>query len=152
MMKLNIFVSVAVLAAVLGNARALTKEELGVIESDMIAHVKKCGEQFGVSDEEIKAAKEKKDIDGIDPCLIGCVFKSTKLINDEGVFDPKVALEHSEKYLSSDDDKAKFKDIADDCAKVNDESVSDGKEGCERAKLLLSCFAKHKDELRPSRR
>nr|APY22693.1 odorant binding protein 26 [Cnaphalocrocis medinalis] len=152
MMKFNLLLTFGVLAAVLSNARALTKEELETIQKDMLVHVKACSEKFGVSIDEIKAAKEKHDIEGMDPCLIGCVFKSTKLVNDEGMYDPDVAIEDSNKYLSSDDDKAKFKDIANDCAKVNDEDVSDGKEGCERSKLLLGCFAKHKSELMPEAR
>nr|QIJ45744.1 odorant binding protein [Glyphodes pyloalis] len=140
------------IALIGGCGAALTKEEFANIEADMIAHVKKCGDKFGLSDDDLKDMKEKADIDGVDPCLIGCVFKSLKLINDDGVYVPEVIAEESEKYLSNAEDKAKFKEIASACATVNDEEVSDGKEGCERAKLLLACFAKHKDELHPSRR
>ncbi|KAL0828876.1 hypothetical protein ABMA28_003782 [Loxostege sticticalis] len=133
-----------VLAAAISSARALTPEELTKIEGDMLVHVQDCAKKFDVDESDLKKAKEEENIDGVDPCLIGCVFKNIKLVNDKGLYDPDVAIESSKSYLSDDADKAKFAEIAKDCASVNDESVSDGEDGCERSKLLLVCFGKHK--------
>ncbi|XP_063828910.1 uncharacterized protein LOC135078239 [Ostrinia nubilalis] len=141
-----------VLAAAISSTKALTSEELLKIEADMLVYVKDCADKFSVSDDDLKEAKEKENIDNISPCFLACVFKNANLINDKGLYDPEVVTgKLSDKYLSNDEDKAKMAEIAKDCTKVNDESVSDGAEGCERAKHLLGCLAKHKDALKGGR-
>ncbi|KAH9636883.1 hypothetical protein HF086_010664 [Spodoptera exigua] len=83
-------------------------------------------------------------------CLVLCVVAvslSGVHINDKGEYDADKALEKLKKFVSNEDDYAKFAEIGKKCASVNEKSVSDGEAGCERAALLTSCFLEHKSEV-----
>lgn len=47
----------------------------------MLVHVQDCAKKFDVDESDLKKAKEEENIDGVDPCLIGCVFKNIKLVS-----------------------------------------------------------------------
>ncbi|XP_013191566.1 uncharacterized protein LOC106135739 [Amyelois transitella] len=146
-MSVRFVLCLAVVAVALSGVVTLTPEEESSIRGHLREFVNECSKEYGISEEQLKTAKENKNVDGIEPCAIGCVYKKAKFINDQGLYDVDKAKEISAKYVNSEDDRKKFAEIADDCSAVNDESVSDGDKGCERAKLLLSCMFKHKDAI-----
>ncbi|XP_059062285.1 uncharacterized protein LOC131855078 isoform X2 [Achroia grisella] len=126
--------------------QALTNEELEKIHASMLKFVEECSEEHGVSVDELKAAKESGNVDSIEPCIIGCVFKKASFIDDDGKFLSDKVKEHSKEYLSQEDDQTLFGTIVDKCASANDEEVTDGDPGCVRSKLVLECFIKNKGE------
>ncbi|RVE46997.1 hypothetical protein evm_008381 [Chilo suppressalis] len=139
------------LAAAL-SVKALTKEELDHIKEATLMHFNECNKDFNVSEDDIKAAETQKNMDKIDACLIGCMMKRSHLLDGEGKFDTEKAIELSKSFMKSEDDQKKFAEVVAECAKVNDEPVSDGANGCERSKMVLVCLAKHKAEFVPARR
>ncbi|KAH9632780.1 hypothetical protein HF086_015979 [Spodoptera exigua] len=68
-------------------------------------------------------------------------------LDSKGLYDAETGLGKLKKFVKDEDEFAKFEDIAKKCLKVNDESVSDGEAGCDRAKLVLGCFLEHKVEM-----
>ncbi|XP_053608370.1 uncharacterized protein LOC128674083 [Plodia interpunctella] len=146
-MSLRLVLSLAFVAVAFSKVLALSDEEKAAIHGSVLKFVQECSTEYNISEEKLKEAKEKKSTEGIEPCAIGCVFKKAKFINDQGLYEPERAKEIGAKYVNAEEDRKKYAEIADECASVNDESVSDGDKGCERAKLLLACMAKHKDAL-----
>ncbi|KAL4711164.1 hypothetical protein ACJJTC_009535 [Scirpophaga incertulas] len=132
-----------------GGVKAVSKEEIHMIEEVMHMHFHECNKQYGVSDDDLKAVKEQKNINLLDPCLIGCVFKKANLISDNGIFTEKKLIEDVKKYLMNEEDQTKAIEVINKCLSVNDAEVSDGDQGCERAKLLMICFVKNKNHLIP---
>ncbi|CAH2258892.1 jg12575 [Pararge aegeria aegeria] len=130
----------------------LSDEERTKIHAALIPFVAECSKEYGVSEENIKEAKESGQLGKIDPCLMACVFQKIKLIDEKGLFDSNAAVELVQKYISSEDDQSKLVEIIEKCKSVNDEEVSDGEKGCERARLLFECSIPFKDAFVKSRR
>ncbi|XP_026731022.1 general odorant-binding protein 19d-like isoform X2 [Trichoplusia ni] len=77
-------------------------------------------------------------------CWIACVFKKTNLIDSKGMYDVTTTLSMFEN--DHEDDPAKqesSKKLLEKCKMVNDETVDDGEEGCDRSVLLYKCFIEH---------
>ncbi|CAG4996594.1 unnamed protein product [Parnassius apollo] len=140
-----VFLFIGLIAASLRNVRAFTKEEISTIESAMRPFVMDCGKEYGVSEEEIKKAKESGNIDSFDPCLFACFMKKIELINDKGEFDAEKATEMTKKFIVDEEAQNKIMEVIDKCGSVNEQSVADDK-GCERAALLVKCFEPLKDQ------
>ncbi|XP_022826721.1 general odorant-binding protein 28a-like [Spodoptera litura] len=126
---------------------AVTEEEKEAFREAMAPIIAECSEEHGVSEADIKAAKESASADNIKPCFLGCVMKKIEVLDAKGLYDAETGLGKLRKFVKDDDEFAKFEDIAKKCLKVNDESVSDGEAGCDRAKLVLGCFIEHKVEM-----
>lgn len=126
---------------------AVSEEEKEAFREAMAPIIAECSEEHGVSEADIKAAKEAASADGIKPCFLGCVMKKIEVLDSKGLYDAETGLGKLKKFVKDEADFAKFEDIAKKCLKVNEESVSDGEEGCERAKLILGCFIDHKVEM-----
>ncbi|CAH2090295.1 unnamed protein product [Euphydryas editha] len=85
-------------------------------------------------------------------CLLACAYKKWGSINSKGLYDIKKAYEIAElvKNGSTAEDELRFKNakkLVDICSKVNDEPVSDGDKGCDRAALLFKCGAENAPKL-----
>ncbi|XP_046968258.1 uncharacterized protein LOC124535900 [Vanessa cardui] len=76
-------------------------------------------------------------------CLLACGYKKLGNMNSDGMYDTEAGYKLAELVKSGKaDDSKRFenaKKLVDICSKVNDETVSDGKEGCERAALIFKC-------------
>ncbi|XP_075977374.1 uncharacterized protein LOC142977381 [Anticarsia gemmatalis] len=138
---------VCFVAAALNGVYAVSEEEKSHFRESVMPLVLQCSQEHGVSLADIKAAKTSRNIDGVKPCFLGCVFKKAGVITEQGVFDVDTGLTKLRKYVNTDEDFDKFADVGKKCASVNDKPVSDGEAGCERAKMLMSCFLEHKAEV-----
>ncbi|CAH0726968.1 unnamed protein product, partial [Brenthis ino] len=135
-----VFLVFGVLAVSLGSIKAISEEERNKIHAGMLPHVLECSKEFGITEDEIKEAKESDKLGSVNPCLMGCVFKKINLINDKGLFDADKAQELTQKFIASEDDQQKTTDVIKTCLSVNEKDVSDGEKGCDRAKLLFDCL------------
>ncbi|XP_050344622.1 uncharacterized protein LOC126769748 [Nymphalis io] len=124
----------------LGNVRALSDDEKTNIHAGLLPFIAECSKEYGVTEDQIKEAKESGQIGAINPCLMGCIFKKVNVISEKGLFDPEKAEEITKKFLTNEDDQKKALDIIKTCTSVNEQEVSDGEAGCDRAKLLYECF------------
>nr|UWL63327.1 odorant binding protein 38 [Pagiophloeus tsushimanus] len=131
--------------AVLSNVYALSDETKTAFQEAIKPLIEECSEAHGISMDEIKAAKEAGTSSGLKPCFLGCVLKKGNILNDKGEYDVDAALKVIKKYISDEEEFSKFAEVGKKCASINDEAVPDGAEGCERAKLLLSCIHQNKD-------
>ncbi|KAJ8719548.1 hypothetical protein PYW08_011723 [Mythimna loreyi] len=109
--------------------------------------VMECAKEHGISEAEITKAKEEHKVNTLKPCFIGCVFKKFEIINDKGEYDVDANLDKIKIFVTNEDHFAKLSDIVRKCESVNEESVSDGTAGCERAVLLAKCFVSLKSEI-----
>ncbi|CAG9135888.1 unnamed protein product [Plutella xylostella] len=74
-------------------------------------------------------------------CLVACVFKKKDLINDKGMLDIDAAHSMADKeHLDDPTMIENSKKLFELCKSVNDETVSDGEKGCDRAALLSKCL------------
>ncbi|CAB3244391.1 unnamed protein product [Arctia plantaginis] len=136
-----------IVAASLAAVTAVTDEEKAVFREAMEPIIAACSAEHSVSEGDIKAAKELHYADNIKPCFIGCVMKKTEILDSNGLYDAEKGLSKLRKFVKSDEDFAKFESVAKKCLKVNDEPVSDGAAGCDRAKLIMACAVENKAEI-----
>ncbi|XP_073946121.1 uncharacterized protein [Choristoneura fumiferana] len=142
MAKLSILL-VVIMCAVLKESHALTEEEHKEMHQIMMPLITECSEQHGTKPDDIIAV-ESKDVDGMDSCLIDCVFKKLGVINDDGMFVVEKFTENMKKIMKKDGDAGKVDDLAKHCVSVNDKEIDDK---CGRSKALLACLMQQKDAL-----
>nr|ASA40067.1 odorant-binding protein 31 [Helicoverpa armigera] len=148
MSKFTCIVLCVVAASLTKNTHAaISEEEKEAFRAAMAPILAECSEEHGVSEKDIEAAKESGNADDIKPCFLGCLMKKTETLDAKGLFDAEKGLSQLKKFIKDDEDLAKFEKIGNICKSVNEKAVSDGEEGCERAKLLLACFLEHKAEM-----
>ncbi|XP_041981619.1 uncharacterized protein LOC121735016 [Aricia agestis] len=77
-------------------------------------------------------------------CLLACVYRAIGTLGANGKFDLQKSYELAEKMKDGDEKRLENgKKVADICIKVNDEAVSDGEKGCDRAALMFECVNKN---------
>ncbi|XP_045499735.1 uncharacterized protein LOC123697311 [Colias croceus] len=141
---------VGFLAAALNSVEAISQAEKMKIYAVMLPSIQECSKDYGVSEDDLKKAKESGNVDSLNQCLLACVFKKAGVINDAGLFDVDKTKEHIQKYLSDAGDQAKAQEIIGKCVSVNDSPVSDS-DGCERSKMLFDCLIPFRKEIDPTR-
>ncbi|CAB3255595.1 unnamed protein product [Arctia plantaginis] len=146
MSKLATFL-LCVVGASLTVVSAITDEELAAFRLAITPIITDCAEEYDMSKNDIEAAKQNRDADAVASCFVACGLKKIQVLDDNGMYDEDKVLEKLKYFVKNDADLAKFESIAQTCAKVNDESVSDGAKGCQRAKLVLACAFKHRSEM-----
>ncbi|XP_028178775.1 uncharacterized protein LOC114366189 [Ostrinia furnacalis] len=118
--------------------KALTEEE---IKANFIKLVVQCMKDNPV--EMIELVNLKQLIVPNKPevkCLLACAYKLDGLMTDKGLYNIEHAYKVAELTKNGDDKRLEnAKKMADVCVKVNDEEVSDGEKGCERARLIFKC-------------
>ncbi|KAL4711076.1 hypothetical protein ACJJTC_009447 [Scirpophaga incertulas] len=77
-------------------------------------------------------------------CLLACAYRLEGVMTAKGTYN----IEHAYKVaeLSKNGDEKRLengKKMADLCVKVNDEKVSDGEKGCERAGMIFKCVVEN---------
>nr|QOV03025.1 odorant binding protein 9 [Apocheima cinerarius] len=144
MAKLNCVVILGVVAFI-STVSALSEADRKAIEAALIPIIVECGSKFKIAKDNVLAAKEVTDIDALNPCFIACCLKKMKTINDNGYFAPEVVKSQNAKYIHDKELVKKLDTVSDTCVPVYDQAVSNGAEGCDRAKLLLGCMKEHKD-------
>ncbi|CAD0197734.1 unnamed protein product [Chrysodeixis includens] len=126
---------------------AVTDEEKAAIRDVLQPIITECSEEHGVSEGDIEAAEKAANAEAIKPCFLGCILKKTNVLDSHGKYNMEESLEQLKKFVKSEEDIAKFEEVGKLCSSVNDQEVSDGEEGCERAKLLIACYFEHKAEM-----
>ncbi|KAI5646344.1 PBP/GOBP family domain-containing protein [Phthorimaea operculella] len=130
------------LAVSFRNVRSVSPEEMAGLRDAVMPFIEECSKQHGIDEKDIKNIKEAPD--SIDDCFFACVLKKSDTIDEKGMFAPKVALDLAKKYMKNEEDLKNSEQVITECASVNDEDVNDGEAGCDRARLLITCFFTHK--------
>ncbi|XP_026330900.1 uncharacterized protein LOC113238282 [Hyposmocoma kahamanoa] len=99
-----------------------------------------CAKELKLNVDELRE-KSSGSSDKSIHCLYSCILKNKDVLNEEGKIDFDKGLEVLKGITSNEDDYKVMENIAKSCAVVNDEKVTDGIKGCERARLLLTCIA-----------
>nr|ALS03870.1 odorant-binding protein 22 [Ectropis obliqua] len=134
------FVAFLGVAAVINIALAITEDEKNNIRLNALPVLTSCAQELGIKMEDVVAARQAKNLDALNPCYYACFFKKINVIDNDGLFVPAVAKANHQKYVHGADDLARLSASADTCTSVNDQAVTDGANGCDRAKLLARCF------------
>uniref|UniRef100_A0A0K8TU95 Odorant Binding Protein n=1 Tax=Epiphyas postvittana TaxID=65032 RepID=A0A0K8TU95_EPIPO len=135
----------AVFAASLDNCSALTDEKKAEIKEKLKVHINECGADYGITPDVLKEFKEqKKQPDDTNKCFFACMFKKIGLMDSQGLFSEEVAIQKLSQY-AEESKLEKAKAAAKACTSVNQEAVSDGEAGCDRAKLLFTCIMEQKE-------
>ncbi|XP_063625461.1 uncharacterized protein LOC134797144 [Cydia splendana] len=125
---------------------SMTDEEVKV---QFTKYVMKCQKDHPVEMTELMALQSMKTPTNKETkCLLACAYRAEGTMNDKGMYDLEHGYKIAEVTQKGDDKRtANAKKLADTCSKVNDESVSDGEKGCERAALLFKCVAENAPKL-----
>ncbi|KAJ8720166.1 hypothetical protein PYW07_012209 [Mythimna separata] len=146
MFKLACLFFCAVAVSLSGVVRA-GEEDAEAFREAIKPFITECAKEHGISWEDIAKAKETHTVSSLKPCFVGCIFKKFEIINDKGEYDLEANLNKIKMFVKNEDLLTQLRDIMKKCVSVNDESVSDGNAGCERAMLLAKCFAELKSEI-----
>nr|ARO70201.1 Odorant Binding Protein 42 [Dendrolimus punctatus] len=101
-----------------------------------------CSKDHPVTVEEMKLMHQHQFPESRNSkCIGACVFKRANWLDSKGMFDIEQATAFSEKEYADNPTKLEAgKKIFQFCKKVNDEPVTDGEDGCDRALLLSKCL------------
>ncbi|KAM3962006.1 odorant-binding protein 99a [Aphomia sociella] len=120
-------------------------EHIAIIRPRLTDHAQACLEDYPLSDDDLDAFKSGQFPEGDDAaCLGACIFRKIGLFDDLGSLVQIEALDKAKEIFIGDGEIEVINKIITDCSKVNDEVVNDGEKGCERARLLFSCFDESK--------
>nr|UDM59891.1 putative odorant binding protein 3 [Corcyra cephalonica] len=120
-------------------------EHISIIRPRLSDHAQACLEDYPLSDDDLAAFKSGQFPEGDDAaCLGACVLRKIGLFDDVGSLVQVEALDKAKEIFIGDGEIDVINQIISDCSKVNDEVVNDGEKGCERARLLFSCFDESK--------
>nr|ALI31275.1 odorant binding protein 1 [Grapholita molesta] len=136
----------AIVAACVNNCSAITEEQKEFIKEKLKANALACGSELGFAKEQLTQWKEQKTSDDSNKCFIACMFKKSGLLDDQGLYSEEKALEKVKTYVSEARQEELAK-AAKTCSAVNEQSVSDGSAGCDRALLLFKCIQEQKELL-----
>ncbi|XP_026731027.1 uncharacterized protein LOC113496110 [Trichoplusia ni] len=123
---------------------ALSIEEKSGLKAALHPFLVECEEKFGMSEEQFEEEKNKGVDANIDPCFMSCFLKNAEFFDSKGMLDVEKTTEFMKANIQSEDALQIFDQITEECSKVNDEEVSDGDEGCDRAQLLFKCIVEVK--------
>ncbi|CAG4996551.1 unnamed protein product [Parnassius apollo] len=77
-------------------------------------------------------------------CHLACLFRKTKWMDEKGMFVLENAVKLAEEKHPKDSAKLEnSRNLFELCKKVNEETFSDGEEGCERAAKLSTCLTEN---------
>ncbi|XP_047508604.1 uncharacterized protein LOC125052007 [Pieris napi] len=103
--------------------------------------VMSCMEEYPIDQSDIEQLKnlQMPDKESV-KCLFACAYKKAGMMTDDGKLSVEGTNKLAETYLANDEEQLKrAKAFTDACKSVNDEEVSDGTKGCERAALIFKC-------------
>uniref|UniRef100_A0A2A4K977 Antennal binding protein n=1 Tax=Heliothis virescens TaxID=7102 RepID=A0A2A4K977_HELVI len=139
--------SFVVMIVSLESIHALSSDEESSIKEALHPFVVECAEEYGISEEMFEEAKKKGSAEDIDPCFMSCFLKKAEFFDGAGKFDVEKTMSFAKSHITSEP-AIKFLEAAGGaCVKINDEDVSDGDQGCDRAKLLFDCLMELKKKI-----
>nr|CAJ2313471.1 Uncharacterized protein/Odorant-binding related protein [Metisa plana] len=104
-----------------------------------------CNQEIPLAVDEMRTLHEHKLPPGDAPkCLLACVYRKAKWMDDQGMFVLNTARTTIETdYKDEPEKQNNAKQLFEQCSKVNEESVSDGAKGCDRSALLFKCLTQN---------
>nr|ALS03869.1 odorant-binding protein 21 [Ectropis obliqua] len=108
-----------------------------------------CNKDYTIAPEELAMMQDHRISDSPNAkCLMACIFKKADMMDDKGNYD----LEKTNKWVETEfSDSAtrleSARNLFNMCKKVNDEPVTDGEKGCERAYLLSKCLVENSPKI-----
>ncbi|XP_026330866.1 uncharacterized protein LOC113238269 [Hyposmocoma kahamanoa] len=84
------------------------------------------------------------EMKAVDECFAACILKKGGLMNAEGKIDYDKEVDAMKKVIKNEDDIKILETDSKACLSVNDEEVSDGDKGCERAHKFVNCMTMQK--------
>ncbi|XP_047028267.1 general odorant-binding protein 69a-like isoform X2 [Helicoverpa zea] len=140
-------VSFAVLA-LFKSALAISDDLKSQIQTKFLTVGAECLKDHPISIDDVASFKSKVFPEGENAgCFTACIFNKLGLIDDEGKLSHLTALENAKKVFEDEEEIKNIEAFLTTCAAVNDEEVSDGEKGCDRAKLAYNCFIKNIKQL-----
>ncbi|CAK1543053.1 unnamed protein product [Leptosia nina] len=100
-----------------------------------------CAQEYPIDPTDIEQLKTRQmpDKESV-KCLFACAYKKSGVMSEDGLLSVEGTNKLAETYLANDPERLKkAKDFTEACKFVNDEAVSDGNKGCERAALMFKC-------------
>ncbi|CAB3255600.1 unnamed protein product [Arctia plantaginis] len=123
---------------------AITPEVVQAMKTIIDPVMKECQQELGLTEEKLQDLKDKGEVEDKVFCLSGCVFKKLGIFDKNVMVDVEKASEFHKAYIKDEAALAEMEKVTKECSKVNEESVSDGDKGCDRAKLFIKCVKEHK--------
>ncbi|XP_053608376.1 general odorant-binding protein 28a [Plodia interpunctella] len=135
----------AVLLALATTAMANdTAENVATLQAKFVTAGEACIEEYPISGEDITLFKSGQFPDSEHAgCFSACVLRNIGLFDDKGSLYQPDNLEKATEIFNEEKEIETIKELISTCAKVNEETVTDGEKGCERAKLLFHCFVEN---------
>ncbi|XP_047508363.1 uncharacterized protein LOC125051830 [Pieris napi] len=121
---------------------AMTDEEVKAMFTKVIL---KCASKFKADMKDMMTlASLQTPTDPQVKCILACAYRDIGTMNDKGLYDLERAYKISEELQKGDEKRIqKGKELAKTCSLVNDETVTDGEKGCDRAALIFECSVKN---------
>ncbi|XP_028178747.1 general odorant-binding protein 28a-like [Ostrinia nubilalis] len=130
-------------ACVLQLALSLTEEHKVRIQATFETVGEKCAKENNITEEVIAAFKSREFPEGQEAaCFSACVLKNIGLIDDEGQLSRETAVTNAKDIFGDGDELKAIEDFIETCK----DSVVDGADACERAKLVFKCFVEHSEK------
>nr|BAI44701.1 odorant binding protein [Bombyx mori] len=102
--------------------------------------IKECVGDYPITAADLELIKARQIPNDDIKCVFACAYKKTGMMTEEGMLSVEGIKDMSQKYLSDNPEQLrKSKEFAEACSSVNDQQVSDGTKGCERAALIFKC-------------
>ncbi|XP_075977191.1 uncharacterized protein LOC142977277 [Anticarsia gemmatalis] len=134
-------ISFGIFAAFLTYAQAISDEQQAQIQAKFVEFGSECIKNHPVSFEDLTSLRQKVFPEsGNAGCFTACIFNKIGLFDDKGTLSHTTALESAKKVFEDKEELKSIEEFLTACAKVNEEAVSDGEKGCERAKLAYKCY------------
>ncbi|CAH4034691.1 unnamed protein product [Pieris brassicae] len=126
---------------------AMTDEEVKALFTKLIIQ---CASKYKANMKDlVSMASLQTPTDPQIKCILACAYRDLGTMNDKGVYDLESAYKISEELQKGDEKRIqKSKELAKSCSFVNNETVSDGEKGCDRAALLFTCGVKNAPKVR----
>ncbi|NP_001140189.1 odorant-binding protein 5 precursor [Bombyx mori] len=119
------------------DVRASSLDDLKMVYKNVI---KECVGDYPITAADLKLIKARQIPNDDIKCVFACAYKKTGMMTEEGMLSVEGIKDMSQKYLSDNPEQLrKSKEFAEACSSVNDQQVSDGTKGCERAALIFKC-------------
>ncbi|XP_063385352.1 general odorant-binding protein 28a-like [Cydia fagiglandana] len=141
MAKMSVFICSLYVLVLTSYSMAMTEEQRNIIKQHFHEMGIKCIGDNPISEEDITTLKAKQVPTGPNaPCFIACVLKSSGIMDGNGMLQKETMLEMAKSVFNDPEELKMIEDYLHSCSHINNEAVSDGEKGCERAILAHKCM------------
>ncbi|CAB3244398.1 unnamed protein product [Arctia plantaginis] len=100
-----------------------------------------CMKEYALTEDDINKLKDLALPTGANsPCYMACVMKQFGVMDDSGMVRANIDAEKAKPLVKDPEGLNKLDGYLETCSYVNNESVSDGEKGCDRAVLFYKCM------------